>query len=366
MSYIDQRRQFTIEVRAHIEPRIESLARALGIDGAKKGGRFHARNPRRDDRHAGSFVVWLANGAWKDWATGDRGDVFDLIAYIKGLTFAEAVDWAADFTGLRQMKPEVRQKALASYQQDKTQRQQDEEEKLLDGRKRAGDAWRRAEKRLLGTPVEAYVRARNKGSFLDEIATDAGAVRYEGITEYWPGREYDAAGTIIKRGPRFPTMILPILGPRHEIISAHRTFLRLDGRGKAPVSKQKLMFPRFDGLPHYIPIANGPSGLSAREACEQGVTDDICLVVEGIETGWAGAFACPGFRVVAAGSNTEFGNIPDFACVSAYLVAREPARSRGTAEASDRAIALLKSRTGKPVAILPAYVGGDLADTLHA
>lgn len=367
MSYIDARRQFTLEVRAALDLRIADLVRALGIEGRAKAGKIFAKNPSRADRHAGSFVIWTggtAAGAWKDYATGAAGDVFGLIELARGCTFPEAVDFAADFVGLKAMDPAQRAKRVQDWQREKTEAQEAEARALAESRKRAASAWHKAAP-ILGTPVEAYMRHRI-GAGSDQITTYADAIRYEGITEYWPGRELAEDGTILKRGPRFPTMISPILGERHEIISVHRTFLKPDGRGKAPVSRQKLMFPRFDGARHYIPIANGPSGLSARAACEAGITDDICVDVEGIETGWAVALACPGFRVVAAGSNTELGNIPDFTCVSAYLVAKEPAKTRAADDGSERAIALLKSRTGKPVSILPAYVGSDLADTLNA
>ncbi len=49
------------------------------------------RSPLRHDQHAGSFKVNLTTGGWKDFATGDSGDVFTLIMLRDGLTFSEAV-----------------------------------------------------------------------------------------------------------------------------------------------------------------------------------------------------------------------------------------------------------------------------------
>jgi hypothetical protein len=60
------------------------LARWLP-DGRTEGNEYVARNPRRHDRHPGSFKVNLIRGAWADFATGDRGgDVISLAAFLAG------------------------------------------------------------------------------------------------------------------------------------------------------------------------------------------------------------------------------------------------------------------------------------------
>ena len=57
------------------------LARWLP-DGKAVGREYVALNPRRDDRHLGSFRINVTNGKWADFATGDRGgDVVSLAAY---------------------------------------------------------------------------------------------------------------------------------------------------------------------------------------------------------------------------------------------------------------------------------------------
>lgn len=53
-------------------------------DGRIVGGELVARNPRRNDRRAGSFKINLRTGRWADFATGDRGgDPISLIAYLE-------------------------------------------------------------------------------------------------------------------------------------------------------------------------------------------------------------------------------------------------------------------------------------------
>jgi hypothetical protein len=54
-------------------------------DGKRRGHEYLARNPRRADRHLGSFSINLRTGRWCDFATGDRdGDVVSLAAYLAG------------------------------------------------------------------------------------------------------------------------------------------------------------------------------------------------------------------------------------------------------------------------------------------
>lgn len=76
------------------------LARWLP-DGRMRGWEYEARNPRRADRHVGSFRVNLHSGRWADFATGDRGgDPVSLAAYLFGLSQAEAARRLAVMLGL--------------------------------------------------------------------------------------------------------------------------------------------------------------------------------------------------------------------------------------------------------------------------
>ena len=71
-------------------------------DGKHVGHEYVARNPRRDDRRAGSFKVNLHTGRWADFATGDKGgDPVSLAAYLFGLSQTEAAGRLADMLGVR-------------------------------------------------------------------------------------------------------------------------------------------------------------------------------------------------------------------------------------------------------------------------
>lgn len=61
-------------------------------DGQRQGREWVARNPRREDRHPGSFKVNLHTGRWADFALSEAagGDPISLAAYLSGETQAEA------------------------------------------------------------------------------------------------------------------------------------------------------------------------------------------------------------------------------------------------------------------------------------
>ena len=75
------------------------LARWLPGGKTTDGGKeYTAPNPRRTDKHGGSFKVSLSKGTWCDFATGDKGgDLIDLVRYLDGGTDVEACNKLADF-----------------------------------------------------------------------------------------------------------------------------------------------------------------------------------------------------------------------------------------------------------------------------
>ncbi len=68
-----------------------ALLRRWLPDGRLVGHEYTARNPRRTDRHPGSFRVNVRSGKWADFATDDAGgDVVSLAAYLSGTGQVEA------------------------------------------------------------------------------------------------------------------------------------------------------------------------------------------------------------------------------------------------------------------------------------
>ena len=76
------------------------LARILP-DGKRVGAELVALNPRRGDRHLGSFKINRYNGRWADFATGDKGgDPISLVAYLANVSQVEAARLLARMLGL--------------------------------------------------------------------------------------------------------------------------------------------------------------------------------------------------------------------------------------------------------------------------
>ena len=76
------------------------LARLLPR-GKRVGAEHVALNPRRADRHLGSFKVNRYNGRWADFATGDKGgDPISLVAYLAGVSQGEAARLLARMLGI--------------------------------------------------------------------------------------------------------------------------------------------------------------------------------------------------------------------------------------------------------------------------
>ena len=70
-------------------------------DGRNEGQEYVARNPKRVDRHLGSFKVNLQTGKWADFATGNAGgDLVSLAAYLAGLSQGEAARRLAAMLGV--------------------------------------------------------------------------------------------------------------------------------------------------------------------------------------------------------------------------------------------------------------------------
>jgi hypothetical protein len=80
----------------------DAIARQWLPTGRREGHEWVALNPRRDDRHLGSFKINLRSGAWADFASNDRGsDLIALAAYLFGLTQAEAALRLAQMLGVQ-------------------------------------------------------------------------------------------------------------------------------------------------------------------------------------------------------------------------------------------------------------------------
>lgn len=78
---------------------IEALCKAWLPDGKRQGGWYVSCAPWREDRNP-SLGVSLSTGRWKDFATGDRGDMIDLSMRLFGDSLQETLEGFAEMLGL--------------------------------------------------------------------------------------------------------------------------------------------------------------------------------------------------------------------------------------------------------------------------
>ena len=75
-------------------PLLPAILQRLLPNGRREGHEYLALNPRRGDRHLGSFRINLANGRWADFALADKsargGDPISLVAYLLNIKQSEA------------------------------------------------------------------------------------------------------------------------------------------------------------------------------------------------------------------------------------------------------------------------------------
>ncbi len=87
--------------RAAIDAGLANVLRRWVADGRIVGGEYVALNPRRNDRHRGSFRINLHSARWSDFACDAKGgDVVSYIAYVTNSSQVEAARRLAEALGI--------------------------------------------------------------------------------------------------------------------------------------------------------------------------------------------------------------------------------------------------------------------------
>ncbi len=337
------------DIKALLQSRALALAQQLAPDGARAGKYWIAKNPTRADRHAGSFWITVAGtapGAWRDEATGDKGDVIGLVQYITGHDFRRALDWCRDWLGLARLDDDAIRRARAQREHSAAHDAAREARMLADNRRRAFALWLKASERLAATPVETYLRTR--GIELDALASPPRAIRF-GVRKH------------LEDGRSWPCMLTTMTGPDNTCWAVHCTFLALDGGGKAPVTPARKIWPSFKGA--VMRLARGETGLPADDAAKQGLVDTLCLC-EGVEDGLSIAMACPELRVWAAGSLGNLAHVTLPACAGDVVVCADNDWGKPQAARQLEAAIVALSRQGRKVRVARSPVGKDANDCL--
>lgn len=197
-------------------------------------------------------------GKWTDAATGEHGDLLDVIRESCGLIdFADVVDEARSFLSMPHPEPAPAPKKRMG-------------KPAPSGSAEAAKRLIAMSKPISGTPVETYFRTRGITAL-----HGTGSLRFHPHCYYRPE----------DHGPleTWPAMIAAVTDLNGRITGAHRTWLAPDGTGKAPVETQRKAMG--DLLSHAVRF---------------GIAGEVMAAGEGIESVLSARQAIPDMAMAAA------------------------------------------------------------------
>jgi hypothetical protein len=355
------------EIRKRLQARLPDLLDRLQLRNELKGAerdssRIYPRSPLRNDRRAGSFVIWTegdAAGAWKDYAVDrHRGDVFDLVQGV--LRLQAKIDvywWALDFLGLERQGNLQNPRQIAEADAERQRREADRA--AAEARDaEAGEAksaylfklWLSLPP-IAGTAAEHYLRDVRKIP-LERLARMPGALHWAERLEY--------VDQVTGEVTEWRHVMASAMTRGKKLAALHRTYLKPDGSGKADMAKPKLMIGPVRGSA--IRLASGPSGLSPAKAEAAGKRGPLAIG-EGIETCLTVACARPDYRVWAAGSLSLMGLVDWPACASAVVLLGENDWKPEARKAFEAVRLHWQAQAkGRPVEVVASAVGSDFND----
>lgn len=347
-------------VKEALQARIEGVVSALGFSEPTRNGVITPLNPRRKDRRPGSFVIWIGRtpGAWKDYATDEKGDVFDLIRYVERLDrWIDAYWWSLNFLGWGRHEVRTADQVRLDREAAERERKAAAAREGAEREAKAGKArwfWANECEPRWGpgtAPWTYLVDAR--GLPLERLPHLPNAIRWRPALEHFD-KETGEVTT-------WPAMTTAMSGPDGAVTACHITWLAPDGRGKAPVSPAKKMRGVAQGAA--MRLWKGASKLSPEAAAAKGVTGPL-IITEGIEDAITAAVARPECRVWAAGSLAGLDGLAWPACASSVvLVADNDWDTPEAISAFERAEAKWQAMAkGRPLKVVRAEVGKDLND----
>jgi phage/plasmid primase-like uncharacterized protein len=210
-----------------------------------------------------------AAGKWTDAATGEHGDLLDLIAARCGLaTFRDIADEARRFLGLPRADDAPRRDSPASRSNP------NQADRVTAARRLFAMA-----RPVRGTAADAYLRTRGIA-----VLSGAYALRFHPACYY---RGADGATQAL------PALIAAVTDQAGRIMGVHRTWLAPDGAGKAQVATPRRAMGMLLG--HGVRLGFN------------GVPADIIAAGEGIETMLSLRLALPAMPMVAGLSVAHLG-----------------------------------------------------------
>lgn len=331
-------------------------------------GKYFTLNPGRADRSVGSFVIYMdgpKRGRFNDFASGDHGDVFDLIALSLGCDNAAAIREARTFLGLQTESPEDRRRRAEAVERSQRQQAEARAKDRRDRQRRAKQAqaiWLSGTG-LRNTPAEYYLRGR--GIDLTRLGRQPNALRF--VSDCFYQHMDGETGEVIEG--KWPAMVAAITNGAGEFVACHRTYLALDpatGRwGKAPVPKPKKVLGLYPGASINLWRGIGPRGgkPASLANCPPGTR---VMIAEGIEDALSTILLLPRARVLAAISLGNLGAVELPRNVTGVTLVADLDENDTARAALDRAVDAHR-RAGRAVRLFQNKWGGkDLNDALQA
>ena len=333
------------------------------------GGLYWTLNPGRADRSVGSFVVTLEGakaGRWNDYATGEHGDLIDLIALSLGCSLTDAVREARSYLGLAHHSPEdaARHKAAAERAQRLAAEAKAKDREAKERKRKGALAlWLSGNAQIKGTPVDHYLREA-RSIDLSLLGRQPGALRYHPACTY---RHLDRETGEVWEAV-LPAMLAIANDGQGRPVACHRTWLarRPDGLwDKAPVPKAKKVLGDYAGASIHLWRGLAPSGGKGKPLADAPEGSHV-FIAEGIEDALSAAILLPEARVISAISLSNFGGVVLPPTIASVTLIADRDESDGARQALDRAIAA-HQRAGRSVRVWRNTDGGkDLNDALRA
>ena len=323
-------------------PALPSLLRRWLPDGRLVGREYVAKNPRRFDKHPGSFKINLSSGKWCDFATGDAGgDVVSLAAYLSGASQLEAAINLSEMLGVEY-----------GYSADRRENHRfllPPRQVVTSGTARTGKRHHQARSMDMAPErddtkrTEAALRIWQASAPAPSTLVDT-YLQSRGLQLQLPQTLRFHAGLKHPSGGIWPALVaLVTRGSDDTPLAIHRTFLARDGSGKAPIYPQKMMLG---------PCRGG--------AVRLGVPGDVLMVGEGIETCLAAMLATgsPAWAALSTSGLRALNLLGDVREVIVLADGDDPG------EAAARDCALRWQHEGRHVRIARPPQGSDFNDML--
>src|ERR1700676_364517 len=225
-----------------------------------------------------------AAGKWTDAATGDHGDLLDVIRESCGLVdFHDVADEARRFLAMPRPEPEPDHGGRLSSP--------------LVGSPESARRLFAMSQTISGTVVEAYLRKRGITAL-----HGTGCLRFHPLCYYRPDRHSPTES--------WPAMIAAVTDLDGQITGAHRTWLDRSGRDKAPIDTPRRAMGHLLG-----------------NAVRFDVAHDVVAAGEGIETMLSLRCVIPNMPMVAALSAAHLGAILFPAMLRRLYVVRDNDRA---------------------------------------